>query len=310
MERPATVSPLNLPARLHIVIIFLNGTVPKPTLGPIGPNFNIWTFCFLVLGQIPSQLFQFELIYIFSLTKLSEKTPPGAVLWILHPFSRWLVKKLAALPHLTVTFGVSVTFQQGPWPMLLASPGAPQLKPVRVRHNATLLAVRTGWWLALIYRSFVPKCLTLEDVLHCWVIIVRSPVQHVQFFFFKWIPESGRICRIHGVVLKLAVFLVNIVQSWGLILVTDLKIERFVYSLCDLISENLGLWILAVVCLGWDCDSVLPVAYLGFNAVFVMGCRVSVGAVVSWVGFAGGFFLKSLAVVADHLPSDHCVVVH
>jgi hypothetical protein len=41
MERPATVSPLNLPARLHIVIIFLNGTVPKPTLGPIGPNFKI-----------------------------------------------------------------------------------------------------------------------------------------------------------------------------------------------------------------------------------------------------------------------------
>jgi hypothetical protein len=123
------------------------------------------------------------------------------------------VKKLAALPHLTVTFGVSVTFQQGPWSGLLASPGTPQLKPVRVGHNATLLAVRTGWWLALIYRSFVPKCLTLEDVFYCWVIIVRSPVQHVQFFFFKWIPESGRIYRIHGVVLKLAVFLVNIVQS-------------------------------------------------------------------------------------------------
>lgn len=122
------------------------------------------------------------------------------------------MKKLAALPHLTVTFRVPETFQQGPWPGLLARPCAPQLKPVRVGHNATLLAVRTGRWLALIYRSFVPKCLTLEDVLHCWVIIVRSPVQHVQFFFFKWIPESGRICRIHCVVFKLAVFLVNIVQ--------------------------------------------------------------------------------------------------
>lgn len=91
---------------------------------------------------------------------------------------------------------------------------------------------------------------------------------------------------------------------------TDLEIERFVYCLCDLISENLGLCILAVVCLGWDCDSVLPVAYLGFNAVFVMGRRVSEGAVISWVGFARDFLLKSLAVVADHLPSDHCVVVH
>ncbi len=67
---------------------------------------------------------------------------------------------------------------------------------------------------------------------------------------------------------------------------------------------------MAVVCLRWDCDSVLPVAYLGFNPVFVMGCRVAVGAVVSWVGLARDFFFKVLAVVANHLPSDHCVVVH
>lgn len=56
MECPTTVSPFNLPTRLHIVIIFLNGLVPKPILGPIGPNFDIRAFCFLIFRAIPSQV--------------------------------------------------------------------------------------------------------------------------------------------------------------------------------------------------------------------------------------------------------------
>ena len=77
-----------------------------------------------------------------------------------------------------------------------------------------------------------------------------------------------------------------------------------------MIPETLGICVNALVCLRWDWHSVLPVRYLGFNAVFVMRCRVAVGPVVSRVGFARDFFVEVLPVAADHLSSDHYVVVH
>ena len=162
------------------------------------------------------------------MTKLSVKTPPGAVLWILHPVSSWLVKKLAALTHLTLILWISVTSKQRPRPGLLASPVAPQLKSVCLGYDTILLAVLPGRLLAGVYRPFVPECLTLKHVLDCWVVIVGSPVHHIQFFFLEWIPESAWICRVHSLVLNLTVSLVDIVKPRRLILVTDFEIERFV----------------------------------------------------------------------------------